>query len=395
MSIFSTLQTAVSGMAAQASKLGTIGDNIANQSTTGYKDSSMEFETLLGDSSASNYESGGVQGSVRYNITGQGELASSTAPYSMAVQGNGFFVVQTDTGAQALTRAGAFVQNSSGNLVNTAGATLMGYSLTDGSYNAAAGNGTLKAINVSNTALAATPSTAGSIAANLPSTAATGYTATTSLIAYDNLGTAVKADITMTKTGDNTWDITATNDADGSSLGNTLSMTFDPTTGKVVANSDSTLSLTITNGNTVAIDMSGTTQLAAAYDNGTQTIDGSAPSKVTGTTISTDGTLSLTYANGKSVAAYKIPLATVASPNNLSVESGNLYQANGNSGPVVIGAASSGTFGKIEQGELESSTVDLATQLTSMISTQRSYEANSKVLTTGSDMLNTIIQAIR
>ena len=129
MSLFATLNTSISGMAAQATKLSTIGDNIANASTTGYKRAGTEFETLLGNEATSNYESGGVKSVIRYGVTDQGLIASTSSATDLAIYGNGFFVVQDSAGGTALTRAGSFVPDASGNLVNTAGYKLMGYSL--------------------------------------------------------------------------------------------------------------------------------------------------------------------------------------------------------------------------------------------------------------------------
>lgn len=149
MSIFNTLQTAVSGMAAQSNRIGTIGDNIANSSTTGYKDANTEFETLLGNESTSDYQSGGVQTRVRYSVTSQGDITSSSSVTDLAISGAGYFAVKTTEGLTALTRAGAFVPDATGKLINTAGDTLMGYNLQDGSYDPVTGSGPLQAVNVS------------------------------------------------------------------------------------------------------------------------------------------------------------------------------------------------------------------------------------------------------
>ena len=79
MSIFGTMRTGVSGMNAQANKLGTVGDNIANASTTGYKRASTSFSSLVLPSSSGSYASGGVQSNVRYSISEQGNLSYTTS----------------------------------------------------------------------------------------------------------------------------------------------------------------------------------------------------------------------------------------------------------------------------------------------------------------------------
>ena len=96
------------------------------------------------------------------------------------------------------------------------------------------------------------------------------------------------------------------------------------------------------------------------------------------------------YQNGAQQAIYRIPLADVPSPDALTPLSGNVYEPSTASGGITIGSAKTGTLGEIDSSSLEQSTVDLATELTSMITAQRSYEANSKVIQTSSDLLSVI-----
>ena len=109
---------------------------------------------------------------------------------------------------------------------------------------------------------------------------------------------------------------------------------------------------------------------------------------MTGITISANGTLDFQYSNGASSPGYVIPLATVASEDNLTSISGDAFQANQNSGSVSVGTAGSGGFGTVESSSLENSTVDLATELTKMIQAQSAYQANSKVFQTGANLLD-------
>ena len=413
MSLFGTLNTSVSGMSAQASKLSAIGDNIANASTTGYKRATTEFETLLGHQATSNYESGGVQSRVRYAVSEQGTVSSTTSTTDLAIQGNGFFVVQSSSGAVAMTRAGSFVKDDSGNLVNSAGYKLMGYDLSSGSAQSGAGTAGLELVDVSSQALTAQPSTTGTLSVNLPSNgtavaaaalpstnaANATYTSKTSLVAYDNLGNAVTLDMYMSKTSDNTWQVAVYNHADASTGGSfpystaaltTQTLNFDGSNGHLVAGGATGVSVAVPNGGTVTIDMSKTTQLAADFSVTTGTIDGSAPSKLDHVSIGTDGIVTAVYANGNTSPIYQIALASVESPDNLTSILGNVYEVSSASGAMQIGAAGTGSLGKIESSALESSNVDLATELTSMISAQRGYEANSKVLQTSSDLLSVI-----
>jgi flagellar hook protein FlgE len=411
MSLFGTLNTAVSGLAAQAGKLGTIGDNISNSSTTGYKQAGVEFETLLGNQGATSYESGGVQTRVRYDITAQGAITGTTSVTDLAIKGNGFFVVQGDSGAPALTRAGSFVPDAFGNLINAAGFKLMGYNLLNGSTATANGTGGLQAINLSSQSLTAGPSKTGTLSANLPSNAAvataplpsansatSSYTDKTSLVAYDNLGNAVTLDVYLTKTGANTWQADVYNQASAApgggfpyssaELGGSQTLAFSGTTGKLT--SGSPLSVPIPNGSTLSLDVSQVTQLATNFMVNTANVDGTAPSKLDHITIGTDGTVTSVYQNGAQQAIYRIPLANVASPDQLSPLTGNVYEPSTASGGMTIGTAKTGSLGEIDSSSLEQSTVDLATELTSMITAQRSYEANSKVIQASSDLLSVV-----
>ena len=422
MSLFNTMRTSVSGMAAQSNALSTIGDNIANSSTTGYKEADAQFETVIGNSAVSSYESGGVLTDIRYGVAQQGTLETTTSPTDLAVNGNGFFVVGSGSSGgsgQYLTRAGSFVPDSTGNLVNAAGYQLMGYKLgSDGTP--ATG---LSVVNLNTNELQASPSTSGTLDANLPSAAAvvsggtpgtTGtnsppsqnytaptYSAETTMTVYDDLGQADTLDVYFTKTGDNSWEAAAYNHADASPGGTfpyagtgplgSVKLTFDPSTGKLASGSLSTLKVNVPGGTQgLPIDLSSTTQLATSFSVSTSTTDGNPPSKLSSVAIGSDGTVTATYASGSQAALYRIPLATVQSPDNLTELNGNVYQTSANSGSMLLNTAGTGATGKIQSDALEQSTVDLATELTNMIQAQRGYEANSKVLQAASDMLSNL-----
>ena len=168
MSLYGVMRTGVSGMNAQSNKLSTVSDNIANVNTTGYKRASTEFSSLILKSGSGNYDSGAVETTVRYAITDPGNLRFTTSTTDLAVQGNGFFVVQDANGSNFLTRAGSFVPDSTGNLVNAAGFQLMGYNIQNGAVPTVAANGFggLQVINVNQMALQASPSTKATVSAN-------------------------------------------------------------------------------------------------------------------------------------------------------------------------------------------------------------------------------------
>ena len=222
------------------------------------------------------------------------------------------------------------------------------------------------------------------------------YTDKTSVTTYDNLGAANVVDLYFTKTADNTWEVAAYKQSDAAAGGGfpyssaklgSGTIAFSPTTGAIT--SDGLASITVA-GNPIALNLTGTTQLASGFDVTTATADGNAPSTLSSVKVGTDGTLTAVYASGVQVALYKIPVATVISPDTLTALNGNVYQTNAQSGGIVLEEAGTNGAGTIQSGELEESTVDLATELTDMITAQRAYEANSKVLQAASDLLSTL-----
>jgi flagellar hook protein FlgE len=148
MGIYSMMRTSASGMAAQANRLGTVADNIANVNTTGYKRAATEFSSLILESGTAEYVSGGVESRIRHAISEQGSFKFTTSSTDLAVKGDGFFVVSDSAGQPFLTRAGSFVRNADGDLVNAAGFKLMAYQLSGGTPSIVT-NGTagLEAVN--------------------------------------------------------------------------------------------------------------------------------------------------------------------------------------------------------------------------------------------------------
>ncbi|ATN35223.1 hypothetical protein ACO34A_15575 [Rhizobium sp. ACO-34A] len=168
---------------------------------------------------------------------------------------------------------------------------------------------------------------------------------------------------------------------------------FDTQTGKL--SDEAELKVEIPNGGNIALDLSGTTQLAADFAIGSANVNGSAASAATGYRVAEDGTIYAQYENGNLKALYRLALATVESPDNLSLLSDNVYRTTASSGVVTLGYAGLSGFGAIVSGALETSNVDLATELTEMIEAQRSYTANSKVFQTGSDMMEALLNLVR
>ncbi|WP_292897025.1 MULTISPECIES: flagellar hook protein FlgE [unclassified Nitratireductor] len=418
MGLYGMMRTGVSGMAAQSNRLSTVADNIANSSTNGYKRAKAEFSSLVLPSSGGSYNSGGVTTSIRYEISKSGPLQYTTSGTDLAIEGNGFFVVQGTNGQPFLTRAGSFVPNADGELVNAAGYKLMGYSYANG-VPAVTANGYagLETVTIAQSELVATPSRNGTLTANLPSSsdvvaaadlpsanAATAqYTHKTSLVAYDNLGGKQLLDVYMTKTGADTWEVAVYDRADAAPNTSfpyanpplaTTTLTFDPTNGKLDGASPTDIALTVPGGDTLTIDLSDMTQLDTGFSV-TGEVDGSAPYAIDSVEISEDGTIFAQYADGSRRALYRIPLANVQSPDQLKVITGNVFSESADSGGVQLGFSGTGGLGKVTPGAVERSNVDIATELTDMIEAQRNYTANSKSFQTGSELMELLVNLKR
>jgi flagellar hook protein FlgE len=399
----SMMNTSVSGMLADSNWLSNISQNVANANTTGYKNAETEFSAIVDQAGSSTVAGSGVTASLRSLNSVQGNVVGTTTTTDLAVQGDGYFIVSDSSGNIFLTRNGSFVPDNQGNLVNSAGYYLMGQNVQGGA-NPTPSNSTndLTKVNVTTAGEAPTPSSTGTLAVNLPSTAAAGATETTSLVTYDNLGGTETIDFTYTNVSTaaapDTWTVTATDAATGAALGG-ATMSFNPANGQLspltaatgpATINDTGLSLTVPNGQPITVDLGATTQLASGFAVNTSTANGNPSGSLSGVSISSNGTLSFLYSNGQTSPAYDIELATVPSEDNLTSVNGDAFSANEASGAMRIASAGTNGLGTIASSSLENSTVDLATELTQMIEAQSSYQANSKAFQTGADILDVL-----
>jgi flagellar hook protein FlgE len=419
MSLFGMMRTGVSGMSAQATRLGTVADNIANSSTTGYKKAKSEFSTLVIPSSGGTYASGGVTANVQNSVSKQGVLQYTTSTTDLAVSGQGFFIVQDSSGVPFLTRAGSFVPNAEGALVNAAGFQLMGYSFANGAPTVTAnGYEGLEPVTVSEASLEANPSTAGGFGANLPeaativaagslpsdNVAGSQYSAKTSLVAYGDLGGEIMLDVYFTKTAANTWEV-AVFDQSQAAAGTyfpygagplaTQTLDFDGTTGQLTGLSATDITIPVPGGQNLLLDMASMTQLTTGFTLYDAFVNGNPPSSIEQVEISPDGTVYAQYGDGSFRPLYRIPLANVQSPDRLQTLPGNVFSQSSDSGTVRIGFPNEGKAGSVVSGALEGSNADIAEELTTMIESQRNYTANSKVFQTGSELMDILVNLKR
>lgn len=416
MSVSGLMRTGASGMAAQGGRLATVADNVANARTTGYKRASTEFSALvLGNGNQGlAYAPGGVESTTRYGISQQGILEFSTSNLDLAVSGKGFFLVQDPGENIALTRAGSFALDGDGNMVNAAGFSLLGYPIIPGEQSVVV-NGTagLEKVSIRDVSLQAKPSLTAEMSVNLPSNedvVAAGSlpsdnvitsteTAKTSIVTFDNLGNETVLDIYFTKTAAEVWEVSvfeaaeATNGTFPYGTGPlvTDTLTFDATSGALDAGSPTSVTIPVPGGQNMTFDLEDATQLATDYTILDVAVDGNAPAEASNMEITDDGLVLAIFNNGTRVPTARIPLGSVVSPDQLAPQAGTTFGITSESGDLVVGLPGSGSLGSLVSGALEGSTVDLATELTTMIESQRNYTANSRVFQTGSDLLDVLV----
>lgn len=430
MSLYGALAIGIAGLNANSQALSATSSNIANVNTVGYKDATASFSTFMSaDSGVGSNASAGVTAAIGQNVTTQGLPTTTSSPTDLSISGNGFFVVASNSSAtatQEYTRAGSFTPDASGNLVNSAGLYLQGYKL-DASGNVPTNTSNLSLINVSSLSGTAAPSTKMSLQANLQasSTIDASYAAgdmaagnvtpdfTRTVNIYDSQGGQQPITFSFIKTAANTWAYEANYAGTASNVTSTaLSQ------GTVTFNSDGTLknvngaspasgniamtvpwsassglasqALSVNLGTVTGT--SGLTQYDTPSELSGSTTDGSAFGSVTGVTIGKDGTVTAQFSNGLSQDVYKVPIATFTNPDGLGQLSGNAYSATKSSGAANINLANSGSAGGIQSNSLEGSTVDLATEFTNLITTQRAYSASARIITTADQMLQQLEQ---
>lgn len=430
MSIFGGMRSAVTGLAAQSQQLGMIADNIANVSTVGYKRTSAQFSTLVTvASSASSHSPGGVSTNVLRSIDQQGLLEASTSTTDIAISGDGFFVVSDasdGSGNVFFTRAGSFRPDKDGNLVNSAGYFLTGWPVSGGVVAQTNVLSAFDVINVGNLTTQPQESTTVDLSANLSAEAASTDTYDLAVQLFDQQGVSHTMTMTFTKTANpREWTLTGTftnalydDGATGvaSTVLGTITFNADGTLGTIAAGADATLvgddlvftadydSNLATTADQVAVTLNlgtlnvaadGLTNFAGANTPNFVEQDGRQFGSLTGVTIGENGTVTVQFDNGITRDVYQVPLVTFNNPNGLSEKTGNVFVETTASGTATAHAANSGGAGVIAPSALESSTVDIADEFTRMIITQRAFSANTRVITTGDEMLDELVRIVR
>jgi len=436
MSIYSAMNSGVSGLAAQSAKFGAISDNISNSSTVGYKRSGVQFATLVTTSSApGTYSAGGVVADLRTEVSRQGHVTTSTSATDMAISGRGFFVVADRSAAEAgqtqnhlLTRSGSFRVDENGNLRNAAGYFLQGWRLNDrGALGTPGPSRTdfnnLQTVNLASITGLARATTRIDFAANLPagSTGRTSQPFSTTVDYFSPLGFTEKLSMEWQPgTTPNQWTLNF-RDGDNAALGQvTLRFYSGTETGadtgpagslrdiQAVAGSAPTAVDTDRGTVTVTIDnqpitvflgrpgeTDGLTQWGDEYVPTKINKDGAGYAPLERVEVGDDGVMTAIYRNGLRQAVYRIPLADVTNPDGLRRMDGNAFKVSRESGDYYLWDAQSGTAGTISGSALEASNVDIAEELTSIIETQRAYSSNAKIIQTADEMLDEVSRLMR
>jgi len=415
----SAYSNALAGLTANSQAINIVSSNLANLSTAGYKDEQVSFEDLVNESLNGFSNTSAISGSTVAQATQQftqGTLETTNNPYDAAIQGGGFFVVNTTSGQQLFTREGNFSVNAAGQLVTATGQFVQGWNAASGtlSTNGATSNIVLP----TNIELPPAATTTFSVSANLTANATVGTTGATfssPIKVYDAQGVAHSLTVTYTETAANTWGYSVTIPstdltAGGATATTQLSsgtLTFDGS-GHLLspASTAGTIPISITGLASGAADMNVTwnlydstgaatlTQYNQASANTANSQNGAAAGQLNGMSISGNGLVVAQFSNGTTENVAQIALASVLNPSSMQQLDGNNFAPTSATANPVIGVPSTGARGQITGGALETSTVDIATEFTNLLQYERGYQANSKVITTEDEIVQQTISLI-
>ena len=440
MGISSSMNAGVSGLNANANKLATISDNIANSQTYGYKRADIDFSSMtISDSKSPNtvgggrwFTAGGVRTQAIWDVSDKGALTTTSNATDLAVTGRGFLPVTdlasigSTSGEQPLmlTTTGSFSTNAQGYLTTTSGLALLGWPADASGTVAEQARDTaaaLEPVRVNISSVAVQPTTEIALNVNLPTddvtAGASGAARVVTVEYFDNVGgsQALTASFapTVPAAGDprsNEWTLTLTDQATGQAAGTytlvfsdappnagalasvtgptggTLASSYDAASGNMTLNLGNQ-ALTIAIGSTDPNGPRNLSQLSSTFSSVGVSHDGNAAGTFTGLSIDEKGMLSATYSSGFSQVIYQVPVADVPNPNGLKVLDNQCFALSQNSGGMFLWDAGDGPTGSIEGFAREQSTTDIANELTQLIQTQRAYSSNAKIIQTVDEML--------
>lgn len=434
--MMSSMTAAISGLKAHQTRMDVISNNIANVNTIGYKASRVTFKEAysrqLSSASAPNKELGigginpkqvglGVNlNSVTTNYT-TGSIDTTDSSLDIAIDGEGYLIVKNnDAGEYLFTRAGSLGIDPLGNLVTASGAKVYGWSsymMTDEGVDF---NEELQVqpINVFHDnfngykdAIEPQATSKIEITGNINLDTNTDIVVPASI--YDSYGSEYTIEIAFTKNGVNEWTYTISDgtgtetvfdDITGSikfddtagNIGNVLEITDeagDPLTDNLI-NQDIEFKTGNLDKINVTFDISKITQYDSATSATIYDADGYTAGTLVDYSIGEDGVLTGVYSNGEQQPLAKIGLATFSNEQGLKKVEGGLYAQTSNSG-IFNAISANTTAGAFVSSALELSNVDLSTEFTDMIITQRGFQANSKIISTSDELLQELVNLKR
>lgn len=421
-----SFQQGLSGLNASAKALDTIGNNIANSNTVGYKGGTTQFADVfaasLNGSGASPIGLGTRISGVLQQFT-QGNITTTNNPLDVAINGGGFFQMDDGLGGTLYSRNGQFQLDKNGFIVNAQGLQLKGIMAVNGVVASGSPNVPLRLFDPSQSLTGSPQATGTSIGAtgvqanlNLDSRVAapatspfnyadpTSYNQSTAVTTYDSLGNPHTYSMYFVKTAANAWNVysTVTNPTGASpafsNLGLTGSLTFD-TAGQLTS-APLTASLTAAqlgyaggvNPMSFSLNFSGSTQFGSPFAVNTLLQDGYAAGSLVGFKIGEDGTVLGNYTNGQTQVIGQAVLATFRNPQGLQPLGNSVWAQTPESGTSVLGTpGSSGQFGVFQSAAVEDANVDLTAELVDMITQQRVYQANAQSIKTQDSILQTLV----
>ncbi|WP_027437856.1 flagellar hook protein FlgE [Lachnospira multipara] len=438
-----SLFSAVSGLKSHQTRMDVIGNNIANVNTVAYKSQSMTFSEVFyqttqtasgpsenkGGTNPKQVGLGSSVGSIATAVSTEGASERTDNPYDLQISGSSFFIVSS-AGTTYFTRAGNFKVDEEGALVTSDGANVMGWQ-TDADGNVVKDLVSKLYVTSSKfTYTAPARTTALTLSGNVNASSTDSITTTMNF--YDSIGNSYQATVTLDyqDTGSDTvktYNINPVSISQNGSVSNLSfdvngSISFNAITGAALdTNSDITITLnnngsgqtevnldTVGAENTseIKLDATGLTMysdktsikssMGIVNDEGNKAGAGKATGTMTSVGIDASGCIVASYSNGDTVTIGQIAVASFANPEGLEKAGENLWSATLNSGLFDgIGQEVTTGDGKITSGVLEMSNVDLSGEFTSMITTQRGFQANSRIITVSDTLLEELINLKR
>ena len=387
---------ALSGIQSINQQLNSTSNNIANAGTYGFKSSRANFSAMYAGSRATGTEIGSLTQSMSLN----GGVLNTGRALDAAIDGRGYFVSRDAQNTMSYSRVGIFSASNEGKLIDANGRLVQGYAAVKGST----ALGTMGDMLIPTGQIPAVASTKLAYAANMSSewpikavafdkTNELSYNSGKSSILYDSLGAKHSLGQYFVKTAAGV-DVHYT--FDNADVTPVTKMTFD-TNGKLVTGTSATPVLPTPPGAapmSVTIDYARTTQLAGASPTTPDPPDGYASGTYTGVELATDGSVVAKYTNGQKQSIGVIALATSPDEGALTAVNDTSWVASTTSGTAMYDRPGVGMAGKLVTSSLEQSNVDITSELVGLMTSQRNYQANSKVISTENAMLQSLMQAL-